>query len=119
MICRRATYFTDLEMIKYYQKMCGWNDMFLKTKTYAANYARYTMLKKSFLTVYIGMFDCYKNIKIKLSSTASIFKPWCQKLLTTKRKWLQSLTKFCKFCKLTLYQQRNAKQYITILGWTD
>ena len=25
MICRRVTYFTDMGMVKYYQKMCGWN----------------------------------------------------------------------------------------------
>ena len=45
MICRRATYFTDLEMIKYYQKTCDWNSKFTKTKNYIRNYARYTMLK--------------------------------------------------------------------------
>ena len=27
MICRRATYLTDLEMIEYYQKMCDWNSL--------------------------------------------------------------------------------------------
>ena len=76
MICRTATYFTDLEMIEYYQKMCSWNSKSLKTKNYVTNYARYTMLNKKFLIVYVGMYDCYKNIKIKLWSAISILKPW-------------------------------------------
>ena len=29
------------------------------------NYARYTMLKKSVLMVYVGTYHCYDNIKIK------------------------------------------------------
>ena len=28
-----ATYFTDLEMIEYYQKTCGWNRSLQKLKT--------------------------------------------------------------------------------------
>ena len=50
-ICRRATYFTDSEMIKYYQTMCGWNSKTMKTKiqNYVRNYASYTMLKNHFL----------------------------------------------------------------------
>ena len=32
--------------------------------------------KKSFLMVYVGMYDCCENIKIKLWSTLSILKPW-------------------------------------------
>ena len=28
MICRRVTYFTDLEMIVYYQKICGWKKVY-------------------------------------------------------------------------------------------
>ena len=39
MICRRATYLTDSEMIEYYQKMCGWNSKSAKTKNYVTNYA--------------------------------------------------------------------------------
>ena len=38
----------------------------MKTENYIINYARYTTLKKSFLMVYLGMYDCYENIKIKL-----------------------------------------------------
>ena len=75
-ICKRATYFTDLEMIEYYQKMRGWNSKSPKTKSYVTNYARYTMLKKSFLMVYNGMYDCYENIKTKLWLTITILKPW-------------------------------------------
>ena len=33
MRCREATYFTDLEMIEYYQKRCGWNTLFPDTRT--------------------------------------------------------------------------------------
>ena len=40
-----VTYFTDLEMIEYYQKTCGWNSKSSKTKDYVRNYARYTKLK--------------------------------------------------------------------------
>ena len=35
-----------------------------------------TLRKKSLLMVYVGTYDCYKNIKIKLWSTISILKPW-------------------------------------------
>ena len=35
-----------------------------------------TLHKKSFLMVYLGAYDCYENIKIKLWSTISILKPW-------------------------------------------
>ena len=54
MICRRATYFTDLEMIEYYQKTCGWNSKSVKTKKYVKNYTRYTMLKTNSLCFTIG-----------------------------------------------------------------
>ena len=37
----------------------------MKTKNYIIPYARSTMLKKSFLMVYFGVYDCYENIKIK------------------------------------------------------
>ena len=76
MICNRATYFTDSEIIEYYQEMCGWNSKSPKTKNDVTNYARYTTLKNSFLMVYVGTFDCYENIKTKLWSTISILKPW-------------------------------------------
>ena len=55
MICRRVTYFTDLEMIEYYQKMCSWNSQSMKTKKYAKNYARYTMLK---IISYVFLLGC-------------------------------------------------------------
>ena len=74
--CKRATYFTDSELTGYYQKTCGWNSKSQKTKNYITNYARYTTLKKSFLMVYVGTYDCYENIKTKLWSTISILKPW-------------------------------------------
>ena len=118
MICKRVTYFTDLEIIEYYLKMCGWNSKSLKTKNYVTNYARYATLKKSFLMVYIGTYDCYENIKTKLWSTISILKPWHYKILTTKRKWLQSLTKFCKFCNLLFYLPRD-NQTIYYFSWLN
>ena len=74
MIFRRAAYFTDFEMIEYYPKKEGWNNKSTKTKnheTYQIHYA-----KKSFFTVFVGMYECYENIKIKLRSTISILKPW-------------------------------------------
>ena len=64
MICRRATYFPDSEMIEHYQKTCSWNSKSKKTKKYVTNCARY-IPKKSFLKVYVRMHDCYENIKIK------------------------------------------------------
>ena len=67
MISRRATYITDSEMIEYYKKLYGWNSKFMKTKIMIKHYA-----KKSFLMVYLGMYDCYDNIKVKLWSTISI-----------------------------------------------
>ena len=48
-ICRRATYFTDSEIIKYFGKMCGWNSKSMKTKNYVRNYARYNTLKNHFV----------------------------------------------------------------------
>ena len=56
-----VTYFTDLEMIEYYQKTCGWNRSLWKLNGY--------------LMVYIRMYGCYENIKIKFWSTISILKP--------------------------------------------
>ena len=54
MICEKAIYFTDLEMIKYYQKTCSSNSKFKKTKNYVTNYARCTTLKKYFLWFTLG-----------------------------------------------------------------
>ena len=48
MICRRVTYFTDSEMIEYYQKTCGWNSKSAKIKDYITNNTRYTTLKNDF-----------------------------------------------------------------------
>ena len=62
MICRRATYFTDSEIIENFQKTCGWNSKSMKTIKYVRNYTRYTMLK----VVSYGL--CW--------STVSILKPW-------------------------------------------
>ena len=45
MICEKAIYFTDSEMVKYYQKTCSSNSKFKKTKNYVTNYARCTTLK--------------------------------------------------------------------------
>ena len=45
MTCKKVSYFTDLEMVKYYQKRCGWNSKSSKTNDYVRNYARYTKLK--------------------------------------------------------------------------
>ena len=75
-ICKRATYFTYLEMIEYYQKTCDWNSKSLKTENYVTNYARYTTLNKLILMVYVGTYGCCENIKTKLWSTLSVLKPW-------------------------------------------
>ena len=35
----------------------------MKTKNYIINYTRYIhYIEKSFLMVYVGMYDCYENI---------------------------------------------------------
>ena len=54
MICRTATYFTDLEMIECYQTTCDWNSKSTKTKKYIKNYARYTTLKNNSLCFTFG-----------------------------------------------------------------
>ena len=74
MICRRVRYFTDSEMIVYYQKGVAEIASLWKLKT--KNYARCTILQKLFLMIYIGTCECYENIRIKLWSTISILKPW-------------------------------------------
>ena len=48
MMWKRATYFTDSEMIKYYQKTCGWNSKCTKTRKHITNNTRYTTLKINF-----------------------------------------------------------------------
>ena len=62
--------------IQKWQKTCSWNSKSPKTKKYTTNYTRYTMLKKLFLMIYVGTYDCYENIKTKIRSTISILKPW-------------------------------------------
>ena len=32
--------------------------------------------KKSFIMVYVGTYDCCKNIKMKFWSTITLLKPW-------------------------------------------
>ena len=95
MICRRATYFTDSEMIEYYQNMCNWNSKSRKTrncdKLHQIHYAR-----KQFLIIYVGMYNCYENVKINLWSKFSILKPWHCRNFQLQKKWLLSLTTFCK-----------------------
>ena len=65
MICKKATYFTDLEMIEYYQKMYTRNSikcMKAKNCLHQIHYA------KKFLMFYVKLtYDVlYENIKIKL-----------------------------------------------------
>ena len=47
-----------------------------------------TLHKKSFLMVYIGTYDSYENIKIKLWSTISILKPWHVEIFRYKNKMI-------------------------------
>ena len=54
MIYRGATYFIDSEMIRNFQKMCGYNRESTETKNYLKNYARYTTLKNYFLWLTFG-----------------------------------------------------------------
>ena len=54
MISGRATYFTDLEMVEYYQKICSWNSKSTTNKNYRRNYARCTTLKNHFLWFMLG-----------------------------------------------------------------
>ena len=54
MIYRGATYFIDSEMIRNFQKMCGYNSESTETKNYLKNYARYTTLKNYFLWLTFG-----------------------------------------------------------------
>ena len=78
MVCRRATYFVHWGMIEYYQKSCGWNSKTTKSKRYyiLKKLCKIHYTKKSFLTVYVGTYYCYENIKIKFWYTVSILNPW-------------------------------------------
>ena len=62
MICRRATYFTDSEILHVAEIASQW-----RLKTYLKNHTGCTMLKNHFLW-FILEHDCYENIKIKLWS---------------------------------------------------
>ena len=66
-ICRRATYFTDLVMTEYYQKMCDGNSKSLKNKNYIRNHARYSVLKNYFLWFALGHMigKIYKKMIVK------------------------------------------------------
>ena len=66
MICKRATYFKDSEMIEYYQKTCGLKSKSRKTENYVKKLRQIHYAEKTFLMVYVATYDCYENIKIKL-----------------------------------------------------
>ena len=53
-ICRRATFFTDSEMIEYYPKKVALSSKSMKTKNYVTYYGRYTMLKNHLLWFMLG-----------------------------------------------------------------
>ena len=61
-------------MIEYYQKTCDWNRSLRKLKT-TKQITPDTLRKKTFPMFYVGTYDCYENIKIKLWSTTRILKP--------------------------------------------
>ena len=67
------TYFTDSEIIEYYQKMFGWNSKSTKTKNHLKNDARYTMLENLILFM-LGHMTVMRISKKKLWSTISILK---------------------------------------------
>ena len=54
---------TDLGMIEYYQKTCGWNSKSTKTKKYVKNYSRYSTLKNRFLCVTLGYVPLIRMLK--------------------------------------------------------
>ena len=47
-----------------------------------------TLHKKSFSMVYVGTYDYYENIKIKLWSAISILKPWHVEFFCYKNKMI-------------------------------
>ena len=69
MICRRATYFTDSEVIGYYPKYIQLNRRLMKTKNHVRNYVRGTMLKNNFLWFTL---DHMTVMKIKISTIEMI-----------------------------------------------
>ena len=50
-----------------------------------------TLSEKSFLLVYVGTYDCYKNIKIKFSSTINIKMMTLKKSFNYKKKMIVKL----------------------------
>ena len=75
MICRRVTYFADLKWLNTTKKREAEIASLRKLKA-MWQIMPDRLLKKSFLMVYVGIYDCYENIKMKLWSTISILKPW-------------------------------------------
>ena len=67
---RRATYFTDSEMIEYYQKPRGWNSKPTKTKNCVTNYTGHAKLKNHFLWFIL---EC---MAVKTMICNSILKLW-------------------------------------------
>ena len=91
MICRRATYFADSEMIEYFQQVCGWNSKSTHTKNYIRNYARYNTLKNNFLWfMLVNMI--YENIKIKLWSRISTLKSLSVEIFNYKHQMIVKFT---------------------------
>lgn len=84
-IYRRATHFTDSEMIGYYQKKCGWNSKSTKTKKYVTIYARFTMLENHFLWFTLGILLLweYRNKTLIYNWHIKTMVLW--KFWTTKR----------------------------------
>ena len=50
-----------------------------------------TLSEKSFLLVYVGTYDCYKNIKIKFCSTINIKMMTLKKSFNYKKKMIVKL----------------------------
>ena len=79
MICRRATYFADSEMIDYYQKTCNW----------------IASLQKLILWFTLG-YMTYKDIKIILWSTISVLNYNTVEIFNYKKKHNQQKSKCVK-----------------------
>ena len=62
MICRRATDFTDLEMIEYYPKCVRLN-----------MHGKICTLKKSFFMVYAESYDCHENQNIHKENDCKVY----------------------------------------------
>ena len=82
-----VTYFTDLEMVEYYQKRAAEIEVYENFKL-RNKLCQIHSAKKSFLMVYDGTYDCYENIKITLWSTISILKPWHVEMFCYKYKMI-------------------------------